>query len=184
MPVSNLLERGKWDLGSLSNQGPLVPPHGHEPIHNGFVETLHAPIIHFRRHTSTTFGDANARSAVARSPNPVRLGMARASGLKEWKLPDGVDPESLVAILARNLWTLMSASADLQSQLAVAKRAKIGQATVDRILGCTPGIKLSNVEALATAFGVNAWVLLHPNPAMASSEAAFYAKMRGVKVEK
>lgn len=84
------------------------------------------------------------------------------------------------ATLARNVRRLMDSSPDLNKQLRLAKRAGIGQATVDRILRADAGVSIDSIAAIAKAFGVSPWLLLHPNPPLAAAEAEFYAKMRGL----
>ena len=92
----------------------------------------------------------------------------RPVGERAFTLPEGVDPKSLPAIVARNVWALMTISANLKSQLALAKMAGVGQATVDRVLLATPGTRLDNLEKIADAFtremggAIPAWLLLVP----------------------
>jgi hypothetical protein len=120
----------------------------------------------------------------------MRLPDNRPTGERPWRLPPDVDPDSLPAILARNLWALMASSTELKSQLALAKRAKVGQATIDRILTCTKGTRLDNLEKIAAAFEppLQAWQLLLPgldptNPPVVSltqTERELYERLTSV----
>lgn len=91
------------------------------------------------------------------------------------------DPLDVRAVLARNVRRLMDESADIDGKaLRLAHAAKVGQATVDRMLAGKAYSRLDSIEAVAAYFGVSPWLLLHPNPQMAQSESEFYAKMRGL----
>jgi transcriptional regulator with XRE-family HTH domain len=63
-------------------------------------------------------------------------------------------------ILAENLTRLMAESLDLRSNLALAKRAKVGHTHIGRILRLESSPTLEFVDAIATAFGVDTWELL------------------------
>lgn len=92
--------------------------------------------------------------------------------------------DDLREILARNLQTLMSKSADMRSQTALAKRAAIAQKTVSNYLSPASYVgapSLDKVEALARAFGIETWQLLHPtlgDKVITAAELALYEKLR------
>lgn len=74
---------------------------------------------------------------------------------------------SSAEILAKNLARLMADTPDLGSQPKIAaktaaKGKKIGQRTVGRALKGEVSTTLGSVDALAAAFGVEAWQLLVP----------------------
>lgn len=89
-------------------------------------------------------------------------------------------------ILARNLKKLMDGSKDLSSQSAIARKTKqkVAQTTIgymlkpDSIVG-SPTIE--KMEAVAAAFGLEAWQLLHPNMgdhALKEGELELYRRLR------
>lgn len=80
--------------------------------------------------------------------------------------------------LATNLQRLMERTPDLDSGPKLAKRAKVAQATVSRVLNQKVGASVDVVDALARAFGVNPWMLMHPNMDIAEAETRLYAAMR------
>ena len=87
-------------------------------------------------------------------------------------------------VLAHNVRWLMDHSPDISSQLRLARRAGVGQATIDRVLGATVGTSIDVVEKIANAYGINPYLLLHPNMPMAAREAEFLARMRGLVNER
>jgi transcriptional regulator with XRE-family HTH domain len=65
-------------------------------------------------------------------------------------------------ILSDTLARLMKASRDLRSQGAVAKAANIDQRTVGRIVNQEHSPSLDKLDALAKAFGLEAWEMIAP----------------------
>lgn len=84
------------------------------------------------------------------------------------------------ALLAKNLREFMAKSPDLSSQPKLKRRSGISQATIGRILRAEIDAKVDTVDALARAFGLSGWQLLHPKPDVKAAEAEFYAKLRGL----
>lgn len=76
--------------------------------------------------------------------------------------PDAMIKGPLLDTLADNLAALMAAHAELNTQLAVAKRAGMDQRTVGRILHREHSPTLTQVEKLARAFSLLPWQLLTP----------------------
>lgn len=74
----------------------------------------------------------------------------------------------------------MAKSPDLKSELALAKRSGVAQSTINRLLKRQVGASVDTVDALADAFGVHPWLLIHPNPDLQRQEAEFYARMRAL----
>jgi len=75
-------------------------------------------------------------------------------------------------VLAENLNRLItSPGSTLASNAAVEKRSGVGQATVDRARKSQPGLSIAKVEAIARAFGLEAWQLLAPNLGAAPTPA-------------
>ena len=75
-------------------------------------------------------------------------------------------PYDIKNTLAINLQHLMEESADLKSQNALAKRSKVAQTTIGNYLrhdSYNGYPSMDKVEKLAKAFGLDAWVLLHPS---------------------
>ena len=68
--------------------------------------------------------------------------------------------DQLRYVLARRVDALTSARPDLDTQTKIAKRAKIGQTTVGRILRCEQSATVDMLEKIADAIGVGAWELL------------------------
>jgi hypothetical protein len=183
MAVSHLLHSRERDIRCFGDQRPLAARERQQAGNDRVVQS------HHYKNSLSAIGEQCQPLSESWQQIPLSIfgtvGLMRRqptdnrpTGSKPWKLPKGIDPESLPAVFARNVWALMSASTDLQSQSALAKKAGIGQATIDRILECTPGTRLDNIGKIAWAFGVNPWIMLHPNMAHAESEAAFYARMR------
>lgn len=67
-------------------------------------------------------------------------------------------------ILADNVAKLMASRPDLDSQQKLRRKAggKLGQATISRILRCESAATIDNIQAIAEAFGMDAWQLLVP----------------------
>lgn len=85
-------------------------------------------------------------------------------------------------LLAANLATLMATAADLDSQQKLARRCKMDQRTVGRILNRTNAATLPQIDKLAAAFGLEPWQLLvpglHPtNPPILATESAALLKL-------
>jgi transcriptional regulator with XRE-family HTH domain len=82
----------------------------------------------------------------------------------------------------------MEASADLRTQRDVAKRSGLDQTTVGRMKRGSHSPQLKHVEAVAAAFGLQAWQLLVPgldpkNPPvceLTTIEKELYDKLRGL----
>lgn len=64
-------------------------------------------------------------------------------------------------VLAQNLVRLMETTPSLDTQVKLAKRAKIAQSTVGRILRRTAAPTLDNLESIAGAFGIQAHDLIN-----------------------
>ena len=74
-------------------------------------------------------------------------------------------PYDIKNTLAVNLQHLMEKSSDLKSQNALAKRSKVAQTTIGNYLrpdSYTGYPAMDKVDKLARAFGLDAWVLIHP----------------------
>jgi transcriptional regulator with XRE-family HTH domain len=65
-------------------------------------------------------------------------------------------------LVAANLQRLMAASADCRSQAALARRSKVPQRTIGRILNKEVTPSLDVLEQLAKAFDLLPWQLLVP----------------------
>lgn len=91
---------------------------------------------------------------------------------------DTVDPMDSRKLLAKNLAALMARSPDLSTQGKLHRKSKVAQATIGRALRGETGATLDTLDALAAAFGVSPWTLIHPNPDVKQSEAALYSKLR------
>jgi len=65
-------------------------------------------------------------------------------------------------ILADNLTALMRDHPALNSQPRVAKKSGVGQSTVGRALKGEISSTLGSADALANAFGLETWQLIHP----------------------
>jgi transcriptional regulator with XRE-family HTH domain len=87
------------------------------------------------------------------------------------------------AILSANIRKLMdlTPALDTQVKIAGATRGRVSQKTVSNVLnGAGPQPTLETLDALATAFRVPAWTLLHPSlglPVSNASEEAFHKKL-------
>jgi len=76
-------------------------------------------------------------------------------------------------VLAENLNRLItSPGSALASNAAVEKKSGVGQATVDRARKSQPGLSIAKVEAIARAFGLDAWQLLAPDLGVAPDSPA------------
>jgi DNA-binding phage protein len=62
--------------------------------------------------------------------------------------------------LARNLLEIMSRTPGLETQQALAKKAKMGQSHISRILNKSTAPTTDTIAALATALRVQPWELL------------------------
>lgn len=88
-------------------------------------------------------------------------------------------------VLAVNLEHLMERSADLKSQAALGRRAKVAQTTVGNYLHPESYVgypTMKNIDKLAKAFGLNAWHLLHPRlgtGCLSETEFKLFQKIRG-----
>lgn len=91
------------------------------------------------------------------------------------------------AILAINLKGLMQTKAGPNSEIALGKRAKVGQATIGRILKRDGFAKIDTVGKLAQVYGLEAWQLMVPgmdpsNPPVllpvSKAEKALYARLK------
>jgi plasmid maintenance system antidote protein VapI len=79
-------------------------------------------------------------------------------------------------VLAENLRDLMDGHRLYNTPSAVAKRAELAVNTVKNILGAKHAATLTQVAALAEAFGQSPWQLLHPDPERAQKEQEAVAK--------
>lgn len=64
-------------------------------------------------------------------------------------------------MLARNVRYLMQKHGDTQASLS--KRAGITQSNVYYVVGTDRHVRLDTVEAIASAYGLNAWHLINPS---------------------
>jgi len=71
-------------------------------------------------------------------------------------------PRDVQAVLAANLAALMAITPELDSQVKLAKKARLNQTTVSRILSCRNACSVANLQKLAAAFKVAPWTLLIP----------------------
>lgn len=91
--------------------------------------------------------------------------------------------------LARNLSKLMAASEDLRSQSALSRRSKVAQTTISNYLApdsYTGSPSLDKIAALARAFGLEAWHLIHPTMGdreFTAHELALYRRLRKIVSE-
>lgn len=185
MAVRHLLQRRQRHASLCRDSGPPLARQRHQRGDDSFMKAIHSSdypyanslVNHFRIARLGPSYPNLVASVMARTKAPKRKDN-RPAGAQEWRLPEGVEPDSLAGILARNLWNLMNRAPDLQSQLGLAGKAGVGQATISRILDCSGTVRLVNVEKVARAFGIDAWLLLHPDPARALRGVEFYAKMR------
>lgn len=104
----------------------------------------------------------------------------------------GITAMSPRDILAANLTALMASSSSLNTLVAVEKATeaigmKVGKSTVDRLRNGTTPVNLDYIDALAQAFGLDAWQLLVPgidprNPptlrSISPAEEQMYSRMR------
>jgi transcriptional regulator with XRE-family HTH domain len=74
----------------------------------------------------------------------------------------GKTTSSAAQVLARNLDRLMHAHPDLDSNPKLAKKSKVGIATISRVRNAETEATLDTIEKLAKAFGVISWQLLVP----------------------
>jgi len=89
-------------------------------------------------------------------------------------------------VLSENLRNLMRNNAGLGTQAAVGKAAKIDQKSVGRILNISNSPTLKQIDALAHAFGLNAWQILipgldpsnHPVIQQSAPERDLYARLQ------
>lgn len=101
----------------------------------------------------------------------------------------GVELIQLKKDLARNLAKLMAASEDLRSQSALARRSKVAQTTISNYLAPSSykgSPSLDKIAALAHAFGLEAWHLIHPTMGdreFTAHELALYRRLRKMVVE-
>jgi transcriptional regulator with XRE-family HTH domain len=83
-------------------------------------------------------------------------------------------------ILAENLARAMARSADMQNNLALARRAKVGNSHIGRILKQESAATVDMLDALAAALGLQPWELLTDSEA--TREAALKKIMFGSAV--
>lgn len=83
-------------------------------------------------------------------------------------------------ILAENLARAMARSVDLQNNLALAKRAKVGNSHIGRILKQESAATVDMLDAIADALGLQTWELLTNSEA--TREAAMKKIMFGTAV--
>jgi transcriptional regulator with XRE-family HTH domain len=65
-------------------------------------------------------------------------------------------------IAANNLTAWMQANKEFKTQAAVAEKAEVGQATINRLLKCEASISINNLAAIASVFGRRAYEMLIP----------------------
>lgn len=70
--------------------------------------------------------------------------------------------KSVIAVLAENLKALMSSTPDLSSSPKLARKAGVSARTVNNAENARHDPKLSSVEAIARAFGLDTHQLLTP----------------------
>jgi len=94
-----------------------------------------------------TENGSNSQPHSARSIDQTRLVVSR-------------DQFKAVSVLAQNLKALMQSKAGPKSQLALAKKSGVGQATIGRILREETAASIDTVEEIAAAYGLQAWQLM------------------------
>ena len=96
--------------------------------------------------------------------------------------PPQKSPTAIAQLLSDNLKKLMEASEHLTAQGDVGTAAKTDQTTIGRILNMTISPTLDKVDAIARAFGLEAWQLLTPglhptNPPLLVQQSAEVLKL-------
>lgn len=97
--------------------------------------------------------------------------------------------QQIKADLAANLAKLMRVSIDLRTQTALAKRSGVAQTTISNYLNPDSyegAPTLDKIAALAQAFGLEAWHLIHPTMGdreMSAKELDLYRRLKRVLSE-
>lgn len=71
-------------------------------------------------------------------------------------------PSSALQVLSQNLDRLMQGSKEYNAQAAVARKAKVDQKTISRIIHKTNEPSLDKLERIAAVFGLQPWQMLVP----------------------